>query len=213
MRLIKIDPEHINSSLIAEAARILREGELVAFPTETVYGLAAHALNEEAVAKIYAVKKRSRNKPLAVCVTGWKAAESLVEGSITSAKDMMKRFWPGPLTLVMKGKSIIPDIVTAGTRTIALRCPSNPIAIALLKETKVPLVVTSANISGAASATTAQQVAGDLGDNVDLILDGGPTQLKVESTVLDLTVTPPALLREGAISRKELSQFFTSKET
>ncbi len=211
MKVVKIDSEHIDNSIIAEAAKILKEGGLVAFPTETVYGLAAYALKEEAVNKVYRAKKRSRNKPLAVCVTGWEAAEPLIEGITPLAKKMMQKFWPGPLTLVMRAKRIIPDIVTAGTGTVALRCPSNSIAVALLKEVKVPLVVTSANLSGAISATTSEQVVKDLADSVSLVLDGGPTELKVESTVLDLTATPPALLREGAISRKELSQFFVGE--
>lgn len=207
MDIVKVDPRDIDTALVSEAAKVLREGGLVAFPTETVYGVAACALDPQAVAKIYLAKRRSRNKPLAVCVASSEDAEALVEGITPLAKRLMDRFWPGPLTLVLIRKPVIPDIVTAGTETVALRCPADPIAQAVLRQAKIPLVLTSANLSGAASATTADQVAADLGETVDLVLDGGPAELKMASTVLDLTVTPPALLREGAIPRSKLSQF------
>lgn len=207
MKVLKVDHQKIDPVIISEAAKTLREGGLVAFPTETVYGIAANALDPEAVSKVYFAKRRSRNKPLAVCVAGREDAEALVQGITPQAKRLMDKFWPGPLTLVLKRKPHVPDIVTAGTDLVALRCPEDLIAQAVLRQAKIPLVLTSANLSGAASATTAEQVTSDLGESVDLILDGGPAQLKVASTVLDLTVTPPALLREGAIPRSKLSQF------
>jgi L-threonylcarbamoyladenylate synthase len=207
MKVVKVDPQNIDAAVVSEAAKVLREGGLVALPTETVYGIAANALDPEAVAKVYLAKRRSRNKPLAVCVASREQAEALAEGVTAQAKRLMDKFWPGPLTLVLRRKAVVPDIVTAGTEMVALRCPEDAVAQAVLSQARIPVVLTSANLSGAPSATTAGQVVSDLGERVDFVLDGGPTQLQVASTVLDLTVTPPALLREGAIPRSRLSQF------
>jgi L-threonylcarbamoyladenylate synthase len=187
---------------IAEAARVLRGGGLVAFPTETVYGLGADATNERAVARIFAAKGRPSFNPLIVHVPDLAAAEALVEFN-AMARTLARKFWAGALTLVLPRK---PDarvslLVSAGLDTVAVRVPADAIAQALLREAGRPIAAPSANASGTISATTAAHVAESLGDRVDLILDGGPTRQGIESTVLGFA-DGPTLLRPGAIPRE-----------
>ncbi len=207
---------------IAAAAKLLQAGRLVAFPTETVYGLGANALNAEAVARIYKVKRRPSTSPLIVHVASMEMAKSLVKNWPEIADRLAKQFWPGPLTLVLptasvetaapgcpprsgaESKSSIPQIVTAGLSTVALRMPAHPIALALIEAAGVPLAAPSANRFTELSPTTADHVRQSLGDEVDLILDGGPCEVGIESTVLSLADPIPVLLRPGAISRTEL---------
>jgi L-threonylcarbamoyladenylate synthase len=189
---------------IDHAARLLRTGRLVAFPTETVYGLGANALDAEAVARIYAVKRRPRTSPLIVHVVSVEMAQSMVVEWPEIADRLARRFWPGPLTLVLGKRSAIPDIVTAGLPTVALRMPAHPIALALIGAASVPLAAPSANRFTELSPTTAEHVRRSLGSDVDLILDGGPCQVGIESTVLSLIEQRPVLLRPGGISRPEL---------
>jgi L-threonylcarbamoyladenylate synthase len=189
-----------SESAIREAARLLREGRLVAFPTETVYGLGADATNGRAVAAIFEAKGRPRFNPLIVHVASLAAAEELAEMP-TAAQRLATEFWPGPLTLVLKRheKSPLSELVSAGLDTVAIRVPDHPIARALLAAVGVPLAAPSANRSGRVSATQARHVAADLGDKVAMILDGGPTAHGIESTVLDATGERIALLRPGAV--------------
>jgi L-threonylcarbamoyladenylate synthase len=206
---------------IDRAAELLRAGRLVAFPTETVYGLAANALDAEAVARIYAVKRRPGTSPLIVHVASIEMARSLVANWPEIADRLTRRFWPGPLTLVLEkvpGKqtekrpekqSVIPAIVTAGLPTVGLRMPAHPIALALIRAAGVPLAAPSANRFSELSPTTAEHVRRSLGSHVDFILDGGPCQVGIESTVLSLAELGlrekrPVLLRPGGISRREL---------
>ncbi|MBI1741245.1 MAG: threonylcarbamoyl-AMP synthase, partial [Candidatus Koribacter versatilis] len=183
------------------AARILRAGRLVAFPTETVYGLGANALDPDAVARIYAVKGRPPTSPLIVHVASIEMAQSLVTTWPDAAHRLAHRFWPGPLTLVLDKKPTIPAIVTAGLPTVGLRMPAHPIALALIRAAGVPLAAPSANRFTQLSPTTADHVRRSLGSDVDYILDGGPCHVGIESTVLSLAGPQPVLLRPGGISR------------
>jgi L-threonylcarbamoyladenylate synthase len=190
---------------VAEAADLLRAGELVAFPTETVYGLGADATCDSAVARVFAVKQRPRFNPLIVHVSGIKAAERLV--CIASReRHLAERFWPGPLTMVLprRESSGLCLLVSAGLDTVAVRAPDHPVAQALLAACDRPIAAPSANVSGRISPTTAAHVAAELGGKVALILDGGPCRVGVESTVLDLTGISPVLLRPGGIPVEEL---------
>ena len=196
---------------IGEAARLLRAGRLVAFPTETVYGLGANALDTEAVARIYAVKRRPATSPLIVHVASIEMAKSLVAHWPELADRLAQRFWPGPLTLVLEKqleeqleKYPIPAIVTAGLSTVAVRMPAHPIALALIRAAGVPLAAPSANRFTQLSPATADHVRRGLGDDVDFILDGGPCKVGIESTVFSLTESKPTLLRPGAVSRTDL---------
>ena len=190
---------------IEQAARALRAGRLVAFPTETVYGLGAVATNERAVAAIFAAKGRPRFNPLIVHVANASAAR-VVAGWNDVAERLAGRFWPGPLTLVLPRTegSPLALLVSAGDDTVGLRAPAHPVAQALLAATVLPVAAPSANPAGQISPTTADHVAAGLGDRINIIVDGGPCPIGVESTVLDVTCTPPRLLRPGGVPRAAL---------
>ncbi len=191
-----------DAAAIAEAATILKRGGLVAFPTETVYGLGADATNAAAVAAIFAAKRRPRINPLIVHVSDLAAAERLADFS-RPARQLAEAFWPGPLTLVLprRGDCPLSLLVSAGLDTVALRAPSHPVAAALMKMTGRPVAAPSANPSGRLSATSAQHVADDLAHAPELILDGGAAPLGIESTVVGWRGEMPVLLRPGAIAR------------
>jgi L-threonylcarbamoyladenylate synthase len=194
-----------DAAAIARAAQMLRAGRLVAFPTETVYGLGADARDGKAVAGIFAAKGRPRFNPLIVHVAGLADAERHAEFSQTAMR-LAKRFWPGALTLVLprRTESDLSELVSAGLDTVAMRVPAHPVAAALLKETQLPIAAPSANPSGRISPTTAAHVAEGLGDKVDFILDGGAAPLGLESTVIGFDGERPVLLRPGAIARPEI---------
>ncbi len=195
-----------DAAAIRRAARLLRDGALVAFPTETVYGLGADATNGKAVAGIFAAKGRPRFNPLIVHLTDLAEAERHAVFS-DAARRLARKFWPGALTLVLPRRADTPlsELVSAGLGTVALRVPAHPVAAALLREAGLPVAAPSANPSGKVSATTAAHVAEGLGDRVDFILDGGPTQLGLESTVIGFDLEGRAiLLRPGAIPRDEI---------
>jgi L-threonylcarbamoyladenylate synthase len=194
-----------NAEWIAEAGQMIRSGALVAFPTETVYGLGADATNGEAVARVFEAKGRPTFNPLIVHVLGLEQA--LIIGTFSAmARRLTEAFWPGPLTLVVPRAptSDVSDLVSAGLPTVALRSPDHPVTRALLVEAQRPLAAPSANRSGQVSATLAEHVAADLGDKAALILDGGPTTLGLESTVLSLVDETPILLRPGAVTTEAL---------
>jgi L-threonylcarbamoyladenylate synthase len=191
---------------IDKAAEILRRGGLVAFATETVYGLGADATNPTAVAKIFSVKGRPPTNPLIVHVADLSIAKEFVRAWPESAQRLAQSFWPGPLTFVLpKAESIVPA-VTAGLPTVAIRCPAHPVALDLLRKFAGPVAAPSANRSNRVSPTTAEHVRRDLANDVDLILDGGPCHVGIESTVIDLTTDRPAILRPGAITLAQLQQ-------
>lgn len=202
--VVAVNPRAPERDRIERAAAILRASGLVAFPTETVYGLGAHARDVSAVRKIFAVKQRPGWDPLIVHVRDLAMARSLAKHLPAVFETLAGKFWPGPLTLVVKKSPRIPDEVTAGLDTVALRMPAHPVAAALLREANVPVAAPSANTFGRPSPTRAEHVVADLGDRVDLILDAGPTEIGVESTILDLTQSPPVILRPGGIPREQL---------
>jgi len=176
----------------------------VAFPTETVYGLGANALHPEAVKKIFHAKGRPSGNPLIAHIASLDQARALVADWPPAAEGLARRFWPGPLTLILLRASLVPDEVTAGLPTVALRLPAHPVALALIEASGVPIAAPSANISGRPSPTRASHVLADLAGKIDLILDGGATEVGVESTILDLSGPRPVLLRPGGISKEEL---------
>jgi len=188
---------------IQEAAERIRSGELVAFPTETVYGLGANALDAAAVAKIYELKGRPASSPLIVHVASIEMARTLVSQWPPEAEELARRYWPGPLTLVLPKVPAIPDIVTAGLPTVGVRVPNHPLALALIREADVPLAAPSANRFMGLSATTAEHVREAFGDAV-LVLDGGPCQVGIESTVVSINAGKITLLRPGMISIEDV---------
>ncbi|MEL6498600.1 MAG: L-threonylcarbamoyladenylate synthase [Planctomycetota bacterium] len=190
---------------IERAAEILRRGELVAFPTETVYGLGADATDAKAVARVFELKGRPSNNPLIVHAAGTEQAQSLVSQWPAAAEKLARRFWPGPLTLVLARNDIIPDIVCAKGPTVAVRCPDHPVATALLECFGGPLVGPSANRSGSVSSTTAQHVRRSLGDGVH-ILDGGPCERGIESTVVRVEGGTATILRPGVITQQQIAE-------
>ncbi|MCL0083547.1 L-threonylcarbamoyladenylate synthase [Thermodesulfovibrionales bacterium] len=190
---------------IKEGADIIRKGGLVAFPTETVYGLGADALNPEASARIFKAKNRPEFDPLIVHIAGLSSLEKLCLSVDERAKRLINKFWPGPLTLVLPKSEIVPDIVTAGLPTVAIRMPAHPIALELIKEAGVPIAAPSANPFGYISSTTAWHVREQLGERVDLILDGGRCTVGVESTIIKLA-EGAILLRPGGVTIEEIEE-------
>lgn len=195
-----------DTTVIAEAAAVLRRGGLVAFPTETVYGLGANALDAAAVQQIFAAKGRPANNPIIVHVADAVAAEQLAAHWPEGAAQLAAQFWPGALTLVLPKRPEVPEIVSAGGPTVGLRVPGHRVALALLESAGIPIAAPSANRSTAVSPTTAEHVLGGLDGRVDLILDAGPTEGGLESTVLDLTVDPPRVLRPGLVTVRQLQE-------
>ena len=189
---------------IQRAAEIIKRGGIVAFPTETVYGLGADAFNPLAVARVFEVKKRPSFDPLIVHVADPADVKKLAKEISSDAKKLTERFWPGPLTIVLLKEENIPDIVTAGLPSVAIRMPNHPMALALIKESKCPIAAPSANLFGYLSPTTAEHVRDQLGDQVDLILDGGPCPVGVESTIVSFLEEEPMLLRPGGVSLEEI---------
>ncbi len=195
-----------SADAIALAAEMLRRRELVAFPTETVYGLGADALDEAAVRKIFAAKGRPANNPLIVHVLDAEQARGLTTAWPDAAEQLANAFWPGPLSLVLPKRALVPDLVTAGAPTVALRVPAHPVARALLHAAGLPIAAPSANRANAVSPTTAQHVSKELGPHVDLILDAGPTTGGLESTVLDLSGRRLRLLRPGLVTPEQIER-------
>ena len=190
---------------VRRAAELLRAGEVVALPTETVYGLAANALAENAVAKIFVIKGRPVNNPIIVHVADSEMAKRCVNGWPELADKLAKAFWPGPLTLVLPRATAIPDSVTAGGATVGVRWPSHPFIQAVIRECGFPLAAPSANLSNQISPTNAEHVRQQLGGKIPLIVDGAQSQVGIESTVLDLSVSPPQILRPGMIHAEALA--------
>lgn len=202
---MKTDILPVNAASIKRAAFLLRAGEVVAFPTETVYGLGADALRPGAVLKIFAAKGRPADNPLIVHIAETDTLDMLTAHVDNRARQLMDRFWPGPLTLVLPKAGVVPDTVTAGLSTVAIRMPSHPAALALIKESGMPIAAPSANRSGRTSPTAAAHVLGDMQGRIPLILDGGPCGVGVESTVLDMTGERPVLLRPGGVTVEMIS--------
>ncbi|MBN2099206.1 MAG: threonylcarbamoyl-AMP synthase [Dehalococcoidia bacterium] len=205
--VMKVSPKAPQKRLILTAAEALRRGGLVAFPTETVYGLGADAFNAEAVKQIFVAKGRPLDNPVIVHIASVADLKALTSHVPERASLLIDRFWPGPLTLILRKSPDVPDDVTGGLDTVAVRMPQNKIALALIKALGHPIAAPSANLSGRPSGTTAGHVLQDFAGKIDMILDGGPVAVGLESTVLDLSRKPPAILRPGAITQEDLEPF------
>ena len=192
---------------IGKAAHILKQGGTVAFPTETVYGLGADALNPAAVLKIFEAKGRPADNPLIVHIASRDSLDKIATDIPPIAFELMDAFWPGPLTLVLKRKNAVPDITTGGLDTVAVRMPDNPVALALIKKAGTPLAAPSANTSGRPSPTTAEHVVSDLSGRINAVIDGGAVEVGVESTVLDITSDVPVILRPGGVGVEEIRKY------
>ena len=203
--ILPTDTPALFKTAVKRAAELLRAGEVVALPTETVYGLAANARNEKAVAKIFQIKGRPANNPVIVHVAGVEMAKRCVTAWPEAAEKLARAFWPGPLTLVLPRAKEIPGIVTAGGATVGVRWPSHPFIQAVIRECGFPLAAPSANVSGGVSPTNAEHVHRQISGKIALIVDGGPSQVGIESTVFDLTVSPPQILRPGMIHAESLA--------
>ena len=191
---------------IRQAAAILRDGGLVAFPTETVYGLGADALNPEAVGKVYAAKGRPSDNPMIVHISRKEDMKKLTDGITPDVERLMEAFWPGPLTMVVPAKEIIPKVTTGGLSTVGVRMPEDPVARALIAEAGVPVAAPSANLSGKPSPTRYSHVADDLDGRIDAIIAGNDCRAGIESTVVDMSGEIPTVLRPGVITRRMLSE-------
>lgn len=200
----KVSKNELDNHVIEQAGEILKAGGLVAFPTETVYGLGADALNERAAEKIYAAKGRPSDNPLIVHITHMGALEKIVSEIPKEAYTIAEKYWPGPLTMIFHKTDAVPYGTTGGLDTVAVRMPSDEIARAVIDAGGGYIAAPSANTSGRPSPTTAQHVEEDMDGRIDMIVDGGPVEIGVESTILDLTVTPPMILRPGAITKEML---------
>lgn len=203
-RIFQVNESAREDPALKEAAEILRKGGLVAFPTETVYGLGANALDVQAVARIFEAKERPQDNPLILHISKSSELDLYCKDVPVSARVLAERFWPGPLTLVLHRRSLIPDVITAGLDTLAIRCPDHPVARALICQAGVPLAAPSANRSGRPSPTCCSHVWDDMNGRIEGIVDGGDCKVGVESTVLDLTVSPPRLLRPGGVPLEAL---------
>lgn len=205
--MLKVDPQEPDMEKIQVAAGFIKRGGLVAFPTETVYGLGADALNSGAVMALFEAKKRPLDNPPIVHVASMKDVHRLAKEVAPVADTLMRRFWPGPLTLIFERSAVVPDVTVAGLDTIAVRMPNHSVALALIRESSCPIAAPSANLAGRPSPTCAEHVLADLDGRIDAVLDAGATRVGVESTVLDLTVDPPQVLRPGGTPYEVLKGF------
>ncbi len=206
-KLIKIDPLAPPASVLAEAADILRKGGIIAYPTETFYGLGADAFNEAAIRKLYQIKGRDFNKPISILIRDQQMLKQVVDPIPPIAERLIQEFWPGPLTLIFKGRKQLPSYLTGGTGKVGVRISSQPTAQRILEIFKLPITATSANVSGEKSPITAQEILGISNNGIDLILDGGKLPGQRGSTIIDLTLSPPKIVREGEISREVIKDF------
>jgi L-threonylcarbamoyladenylate synthase len=203
-QLLKINQQHIDMEAMEVAAQWIKKNELVAFPTETVYGLGANGLNPEAAAKIYAAKGRPSDNPLILHISKIEQLEPLVTGISESARKAMKAFWPGPMTVVLKKSELVPLGTTGGLSTVAVRMPNHPIALELISKSECPIAAPSANLSGRPSPTKAEHVYEDMKGKIPCILDGGMVGIGIESTIVDFSEDKPMILRPGFITKEML---------
>ena len=203
---MKVDSQTLDLRKVRVAADLIKKGGLVAFPTETVYGLGADALNPRAVMDLFEAKQRPLDNPPIIHVGSPRDVSKLVKGVSDTAERLMETFWPGPLTLIFHRSEVVPPATVAGLDTIAVRMPKHKVALALIKESGCPIAAPSANLAGRPSPTSVEHVMADLDGRIDAVLDAGPTSIGIESTVLDLTVYPPQVLRPGGTSYEALQE-------
>lgn len=203
-KIVSVDPKQIDVALMRELGRLISEGQLVAFPTETVYGLGANAFSEEAVSRIFVAKGRPSDNPLIVHVSCLEEVYGVAAEVPPAAKLLFEKFSPGPITIILKKSSFIPRGVTAGLDTVAVRIPAHPVALALIRESTVPIAAPSANRSGKPSPTEAAHVIADMDGRIAAIIDGGNSSVGVESTVIDMTGECPVILRPGGITAEDI---------
>ena len=211
--IVKMDVDNINMNAINEAGAIIRNVGLVAFPTETVYGLGANALNAEASAKIYEAKGRPSDNPLIAHIADLDMLAPLVDEIPAAAVKLMDAFWPGPMTLIFNKSDVVPKGTTGGLDTVAVRYPDHPIAQALIKSAGVSIAAPSANLSGKPSPTLGEHVIDDMNGRIDMIIDGGMVGMGLESTIVDVTVNPPMILRPGFITEEMIQKVVGTVET
>lgn len=202
----KVDPGHIDTDVMEQAGKLIAEGELVAFPTETVYGLGGDALDPDASRKIYAAKGRPSDNPLIVHIADFDDMKRVAREVPEQAKKLADAFWPGPLTMIVWKSDAVPEATTGGMQTVAVRMPNHPVALELIRRSGCLIAAPSANTSGRPSPTEAQHVAEDLSGKIAMILDGGPVGIGIESTIIDLTEEQPMILRPGYITPEMLSE-------
>ena len=205
--VLKSDTDHSEENIISRAVEILADGGAIAYPTETFYGLGVDATNETAIQKIFIIKGRDFKNPIGLIIAQMDDVLPLVKEIPEAARRLMAAFWPGALTIIFAASDSVSPLLTAGTGKIGLRVSSHPIALKIVKELKKPLTATSANLSGAPECSRASDVIQQIGDKIDAIVDGGITQGEKASTLIDVTCTPPVILREGAISPKTIEKF------
>ena len=208
--IVKINSQKPEPSLVRYAAEQIRAGEILGMPTDTFYGLAADPFNLRAVERVYEIKSRSRHKPLSLLIESVDQAEELARPLPKEFYDLARKYWPGPLTIIVKAASRLPLKVTANTGNVALRVPNSPIALAVIEAAAIPITATSANLSGASECTTANAVRDQLQGRISIIVDGGTSPRDVASTIIDLTDEEARwqVMREGAIPTQEISEFF-----
>src|SRR5699024_3706139 len=211
-KIIKVDSENLKEERVREAAKIIKRGGTVAFPTETVYGLGANGLDERAVERIFKAKGRPQDNPLILHIAFKEQLEELVKDIPEEAFEIMEKFWPGPLTLIFKKSDKVPDKITGGLSTVAIRMPNNKIALKIIELAKVPIAAPSANTSGRPSPTNATHVVEDLYGKINMVVDGGSTGIGVESTVLDMSGETPMILRPGGIIYEDLKLLINNVE-
>ncbi len=202
--LFKVDPDDIDTQIMQRAADCIRDGKLVAFPTETVYGIGANALDAAAVDKIYTAKQRPKSDPLIVHIADLEQLPQVIEQMPEIGMALAQKFWPGPLTLIVTKNPAIPDNVTSGQNTVAVRMPSHPVARQLIQRAGVPVAAPSANLFSRPSSTSGRHVLEDFASGLDMVLDGGDATIGVESTVIDLTAPTPLILRPGGLALEDL---------
>ena len=205
-KVLRVDPESPDVEILREVAKVIRNGGLVVFPTETVYGIGANAFDENACRKIFKAKGRPQDNPLIVHISSLGMLETVVSYVPERAYDFIDKLWPGPLTLIMKKSSNVPDVVSASLPTVAVRMPSHPVARLLINLSGYPIAAPSANLSGKPSPTSFDHVKDDMMGRVDVIIDSGETLFGIESTIIDLTKDPPVLLRPGPLTLEQISK-------
>jgi L-threonylcarbamoyladenylate synthase len=205
-KIMKINDKNPQINKIKQCAKIIKQGGLVAFPTETVYGLGGSAFNKKSIKKIFVAKGRPQDNPLIVHIADENEIYFLAKNIPKKAEILIKKFWPGPLTVVLEKKKIVPDIITANLNTVAIRMPKNKIALELIRKSKVPIVAPSANISGKPSPTSAIHVIEDLNNKIDVIIYAKDTDIGIESTVIDFTSKIPIILRPGKITKEKIEK-------